>query len=120
VLEVPLGDVGGPVGGLKIRKQLEILIRQATTNQRLMDDSDVNILTLQHEALVADPYAMLERICTFLELEAPEPWLQACSSIIFKNPKKTRHLFDYPPELKQANTERMHLFPFLANYCFDD
>jgi hypothetical protein len=113
-------DVGHPVDESKIREQVEILFRQAAVNRRLTEDPVHRVFTVKHEELVTDPAGRLEEICKFLGMEAPKPWMDACTSIVFDSPKRTRHLFDYPPELIREITERMQEFPFLADYRFED
>jgi hypothetical protein len=77
------------------------------------------ILDVRHEDLLADPAATLRRLTAWLGLDAPDDWLEACRSILFEAPHRTRDDADWTPELRERVRERAARHAFLAGYRFD-
>ncbi|MFO7723260.1 MAG: sulfotransferase [Bacteroidales bacterium] len=103
-----------------VREHIHRHFEQAATNHRVITESGCHVLTIRHEDLISNPGEVLVSICNFLELEAPVKWLNACTGIVFKKPKKTRHEFDYPKEMIDEIMEKMGRFPFFEGYSFFD
>lgn len=74
---------------------------------------------LRHEDLVADPGLHLRRLCTFLGVEATDDYVDACASIVFKEPRPSRKDLPWPEAYRQLVEERMAAFPFLAGYTYE-
>ncbi len=79
-----------------------------------------NVHPLRHEDLLADPRAELGRLCRFLGVEAGDTYLDACASILYDAPKKSRRAADWPDHVVDAVTAEMGKYPFLRQYGFDD
>jgi hypothetical protein len=79
-----------------------------------------DLLDLRHEELIRDPEETLARICRFLELEPARDYLEACASILFDAPRRTRGDAPWTPELLDVVHERAARHPFLAGYSMDD
>jgi len=79
-----------------------------------------DMLDLRHEAFVEEPKRHLRELCAFLGQDAPEDYLNACASIVFKSPRKTRQDAPWTGELLQLVKNRMEKFPFLQGYGYDD
>jgi len=77
------------------------------------------VLDLHSEALVADPRATLRRLAAWLGLEAPDDWVEACASIVFDAPHRTREDAPWTPALVERVSEAMARHAFLAGYRFD-
>ncbi|HRZ42278.1 MAG TPA: sulfotransferase [Bacteroidales bacterium] len=103
-----------------IRNNISRHFAQAEVNHRIISESGCHVLTIRHEELIAGPRAVLIQICDFLELEAPAPWLRACSEIVFEKPHKTRFDFDYPKEMIDEINKQMGMFPFFEGYTYND
>jgi len=80
---------------------------------------DGAIYFLHHEAIVADPREQLTALCRFLAIEALDDYLEDCSSIVNKEPHRTRALLDWPtPQITRVN-EEINAYPWLQGYSLD-
>lgn len=77
------------------------------------------ILDLRHEDLVADPQSRLQALCQFLGLEPDAGYLQACASIVFRAPHRTRESVEWTPDLLARAEREFSELPFLAGYSFE-
>ncbi len=77
------------------------------------------MLDLRHEDLVADPRATLRRLATWLGLDAPDDWLDACQAILFEKPNRSRTDAPWKPEQIERVQKRVARYPFLSGYRFD-
>jgi hypothetical protein len=84
----------------------------AEVNDRLAKTESV--LTIRHEAFVADPRAGLRRICGFLGVESEADWLEACAQLVFPSPKQARDLVDW------SDDERAAVGQLIARHAFFD
>jgi hypothetical protein len=71
-----------------------------------------------HEDFVADPHRSLSELLDFLNLPATAGYLDACSSIVFDSPKKSRQDAPWTDQLKKYVAERSQEFNFLRGYNF--
>ncbi len=78
-----------------------------------------DILCLRHEDLIANPQAFLTKLCTFVGLEPIPDYLEACASIIYKNPAQSRHKIEWLDEAKAIVQRQIDEYDFLASYSFD-
>ena len=74
---------------------------------------------LHHDALINDPTATLGELCRFLTLSAPADYLDACSTIIYDAPSRTRGDVAWTPELLERVGTRAAAHPSLEHYRFD-
>ncbi len=77
------------------------------------------ILRLRHEALVTEPRPTLARACTFLGLDAPDEYLDACAGILFAAPSRTRDRVAWEPADVGRVERGIEEFEFLRGYGFD-
>jgi hypothetical protein len=88
----------------------------ALANERLSARRDV--FTIRHEALGEDARGELRRLCEFVGVEPSDDYLDACASIVFAEPRRTREQVEWEPaeiaELERIIGERS----FLAGYTF--
>lgn len=85
---------------------------------KAMADS-VDVFDLRHEDFIRDPKAQLRNLCLWLGVEPSSSYLDACASIVFESPHKSRHKLEWNVALKQEIESKMHLFPFLEGYTFE-
>ena len=78
------------------------------------------VLDVRHEDVIADPHAQIERMCTFLGLDAPPDYLDAAAGIVFTSPNKSRHKIDWTPEVRAFVAKRSARHEFLRHYTFDE
>jgi hypothetical protein len=93
---------------------IDFTARLARINARIITERAGAVLTVRHEALVADPLAALSRISGFLGLEPDEAWLAACASVVFPQPQRTRERVEWTTQEREA-VERL-----IAQHAFFD
>lgn len=74
---------------------------------------------LANEALLDDPKERLSEMLSFLGLEVHEEHLEACKSILYEAPSRSRERFDWPDDLVEELEERIQRLPLLAEYRFE-
>ena len=78
-----------------------------------------DIYDVRHESLIDDPRTVLKELCAFLEVEAPQDYLEDCAGIIFKSPKKTRFNSHWSNELIELVKNKIGKFEFLREYSYE-
>lgn len=74
---------------------------------------------LRHEDVVADPRRVLADLCSFVGLDAPAAYLDACASIVFDAPRRTRDDVPWTADLLAEVSQRAAARPDLAAYRFE-
>lgn len=79
------------------------------------------MLLVKNDQLIARPQQVLDGICGFLGIKADADYLDACASIVFKSPSKSRHSVPWTPELiERVRRQIVDEFDFLAGYSYDE
>jgi hypothetical protein len=78
------------------------------------------VIDVRHENLVRDPKGTVKDLCNFLGLVPSDEYIEACASIVFSSPHRSRLEGDWTPELRGRVEEGMASFPFLEGYSWDD
>ena len=78
------------------------------------------LLDVHHENVIANPRRELSRLCDFLGLDASEPYLDACASLVEESPRRARDKADWPPYLADTVQRRLGEHLFLGHYAFED
>jgi hypothetical protein len=78
------------------------------------------VMTVRHEALIADPRSTLAALCSFLDVEVDEAFLAAASSRVYRSPARSRSEIDWRPEDDRRVAELIGRFGFLTGYGRDD
>jgi hypothetical protein len=73
---------------------------------------------LSNEELLADPSTHLPRMLSFLGLEPFEDHLEACKSILYDSPSRSRERFHWPKDLVEEIEASLEELPLLAGYRF--
>ncbi|MCG3221478.1 MAG: sulfotransferase [Candidatus Heimdallarchaeota archaeon] len=81
---------------------------------------EIPMLDVEHEELISNPKAELERICKFLGIDYSEDYLESCSSIVMKKPSKTRFKAEWTDDDKESVKQQLADYDYLAKYSFDD
>ncbi|RMH13279.1 MAG: hypothetical protein D6695_04480 [Planctomycetota bacterium] len=81
--------------------------------------AESEIIIVRHEELVADVHTTLTNVCSRLGVEASGEYLDACSSIAFESPRRTRDAMPWTPVLRAKVEARIASDPLLACYTFD-
>jgi hypothetical protein len=103
----------------RILKNTDRLFLHAATIAILKESNTFDILDIRLEDLIGNPRGTLKTICEFLELDCSSSYLDACASIVYKEPHKTRGLFDFSDKLICEITERMGPYGFFRGYSFE-
>jgi hypothetical protein len=96
----------------------DFMRRLARINDRLITEEKADVLTIRHESFVRDPQAHLRRICTFLEIDPDQAWLDACASVVFESPKHSRELIEWTDEERAAVDEIIAKRAFFEGYSW--
>ena len=88
----------------------------AVTSARLQVDE---LHRLRMEDLTDDPRGELARLCAFLGVDAPVDYIDACVSIVFEAPRRTRTSAPWTPALIANVERRIAGIDFLAGYTYD-
>lgn len=109
-------------GGGNLNRAAIHFFKLCETNQRLLtgEISDADVLFMRHEDLIRDPRTEIAKWCEFLDLEATEPYKDACAAVIFDSPNKSRHKADWDEATKSFIQDHIEKYPFLDGYTFDD
>lgn len=75
---------------------------------------------VRNETLLADPDTHLSEMLSFLGLEVYPDHLEACKSILFDAPSRSRERFDWPDDLVEEVEKEIEGFPCLAGYSFQN
>jgi hypothetical protein len=78
------------------------------------------VTVVRHEELVAEPVAVLSRLCVFLGVDADEDYLGSCASIVRSSPNRTRTAAGWTPELIDEVERRIAGYRFLEGYTFSE
>ena len=103
-----------------LKSDMEKHFVQATINDKIRKEGRFEVLDIKHEDFIADPKTGLKNICRFLELEASNDYLEACSNIVFQKPHKTRHDIKWTEDLIKEVENRIAIYDFLKDYTFND
>jgi hypothetical protein len=96
----------------------EFTARLARINARIISERERDVLTVRHEAFVADPEGELSRIAAFLGLEPNEEWLSACSAVVFPQPHPTRERIEWTPEEREGVEQLIARHAFFEGYTW--
>lgn len=78
------------------------------------------IFDVRLESFIDNPKAHLQRLCSFLGVQAESRYLDECAKIVFGSPKKSRFDIQWSGDAVAAVKERMEAFDFLSGYAYDE
>lgn len=104
---------------LSLAAAAEYYFEHTATNARLVRKHAATALTIHLEDFIRQPATVLARVANFLDLDAPEPYLQDCAAAVFDEPKRTRGDLDWPQRLVQEIAAKASDVPFLKRYVED-
>jgi hypothetical protein len=77
------------------------------------------LLRVRLEDVVRDTRLEMARLCHFLDVDAPDDYLDACASKVFDAPRRTRDAAPWTPGLIADVERRIAEVDFLAGYVYD-
>lgn len=89
----------------------------STVQERLRAEE---LFVIRHEALLADPQRELGRLCSFLGVESTDAYLEACATILYRSPSRSRDSIDWTSEQKAKLAALVAKVDALRAYSFDD
>jgi hypothetical protein len=106
-------------GSATVDDALGLMVRALETADGLMRRLPAeHVLTVRHEAFIEDPRQGVRQLCAFLGVDAPEDYVEACASIVFERPRKTREGVHWSPEqIEFVQSKMIARFDFLAGYA---
>jgi Sulfotransferase family len=75
-------------------------------------------LDVHHEALVARPHDTLRTVVEFFDQSADQAYLDACSRLIFPQPRRTRDAGDWTGAMKDYVSGNLQRYPWFSGYAF--
>jgi len=85
----------------------------------VMRSGSVDVIDLRHEELVADPRATVASVCADLDLPFEADYIDACASIVYASPHRSRLEVEWQPALIGSIQRRIDEHAFLAGYSFE-
>lgn len=92
----------------------------ATIAELYQSTSSIDMFTLRQEDLINEPRVTLPHICQFLCVEANAEYVEACASILYRSPARSRFSINWQPQQIEAVAANMEPFPFLHGYSYKD
>lgn len=93
--------------------------RVALNNELIQRYGEDLILTVRHEDLIADAKKELQRMAKFLRIQVSSDYLEACGSIIYESPNRSRHNIQWSGEEREAVERIIERTSFLEGYRFE-
>ncbi|MEM8925782.1 MAG: sulfotransferase [Actinomycetota bacterium] len=81
---------------------------------------DGQVFDIRHEAFLAEPAEHLRRLCGFVGLDAPDDYVEACTSIMYSTPNRSRERAPWTSSLIESVEKRMAAYDFLGGYSYED
>lgn len=118
ILRHPLDNIATMSRKYQIAPQeaAETYFSLCEVNQRLMNDPANDLLAVHLEDFIAQPRPELLRIVSFLGQLADVGYLNDCASIVFPEPKQSRHAIEWPSDTLQFVKEQAGQYSFLERY----
>lgn len=77
------------------------------------------VLDLRQETVIEAPKEALVKLWRFLNVEPLDDCLDACASIVYESPNKSRCKIDWTSEMIERVHERMADYDYLAGYTYE-
>jgi hypothetical protein len=122
VLRNPFDNIAAMVQrGQPLKSAIASYFRLLRINRSIIEYVGADaVATLHHEDLVADPKAELARLCEFLGVTSPLDYLEACASIVFAAPNRSRHKIPWAADTVSMIERRIAAKPMIGRYRFED
>ena len=90
-------------------------------NRRILGKIDADdVMTLHHEDFISDPRHWLTQLCNFLGVGVDDDYLCACSDIVYKRPRQSRHQVAWTRDAIRYVETGIAGFESLCRYSFRD
>ncbi len=99
--------------------QTKYIIGLAKSVVKMIHRLNLTVLDIHNADFVRDPKEVISRICSFLDLQCPQDYLQACYDKAYKTPSKSRNLLAWPEDVLTDIAGSMEKIPFFRWYSFE-
>ena len=99
-----------------LRKAAEDTISLAEALYDIQHNFKFDMIQIYSEEFVENPKKVMSSLCTFLELECTEDYLQKCEDKAFKTVSKSRNLVKWNPSITTLVDTAIHKYPFFKKY----
>lgn len=113
---------GGDIKNLdydRLVKKIDRYFHQTSAIRDLIRSSKYSVKLFYHESLIERPRMIITELLEYLSVPISDKYLASSSSIIFKNPKKTRNDINWPIDLKKRVESYCQETCFLKCYSFE-
>jgi hypothetical protein len=81
---------------------------------------DTAVFDVRQESFVASPDRTLRELCDFMGLGYAEDYLEACPSIVFESPHRSRHDIGWDAATLATVHDGIERFDFLKGHSYED
>ena len=99
---------------------IEKFLLRADSVMKIKSQGNFEIFDLYHEDFIKNPKFNLEKLIAFLGVDADNDYLEACSSIVYSSPHKSRLRIEWPEELIKYVESKLLKYPFLKHYKYSN
>jgi hypothetical protein len=78
-----------------------------------------NVFAIKLEEFINHPEVYLDEICRFVGVEPINEYLNACTSMVYKSPAKSRYSVPWSAEVRGTVERKIDKFEFLQGYSYD-
>ncbi len=112
--------IGSKIRGHTMESAISYFERLYDTLEKVSTELGTDrIHTLKFENFLGDPAGELQRACTFLGLHADRDYLDACSSIVIRQPEDHRGLLQWDDSARELIGQMISRHGWLEGYRFD-
>lgn len=113
-------SAGHSDGVVSLRRAIEMVKTRSRAHAAMIAQyGSEKVLSLAHEDHIADPQRELGAMVTWLGLDAPPDYLDACAALCFAAPRRTRGNLGWDMEDIDALRRLIEEIPFLQRYAND-
>lgn len=107
-------------GEISIEKAAKAYFALCDTNQRLRSGelSSDELFEVRHEEMIYNPKAMLRDLCSFIGIDAPQDFIDACANCVHRSPNRSRDKMKWTDEQIESIQKRIDQYDFLSGYSF--
>jgi hypothetical protein len=102
--------------GESLPAMIEPYFSQCETVDRIAARYGDRLFRLRHEELIDDPRGHLRSLCAFLGVDAPADYVEACASIVYASPTRSRDRYDWTPEAVELVSAGIERHAWLGGY----
>lgn len=105
---------------LALEDAVDFYFRHVETVSGLPDRTTPGeLITVRHEELIRSPHAVLGGLLDALGLAGSKAYVEACTSIVFREPTHSRRKVDWPAPVRRDVERRLDAYEFLRGYAFE-